>query len=387
MIPNRVCQTPAGSIDSKIKAYIDTRLHKPDKNIVNLSGEALNAKELGDGITKIYPNPLLKSFVFETIADNQYKTISIDVGNGYVNDINGVSFVDGSKITGISDSIGEDSTKALSQRAVISVKNEIDKETEERKAKDENLQLQIDNHEHTSGDITDIDDRIDSRCKHITKGDRGPPGESIKGDRGDRGYSSFEHYQFYNYGDVVEDELYDKYETRYNEYKDEAINTFNDEMFDEYLKRHFETYILTYRYKLYNEYHEKFTNDYPYFEDSTLFEFYQKYNYDDYITLEYYNEVVKRYDEYIELFKDETTATQTFENWQSENYGDVYIKSAIEKWETRHSQFVSDNIESFCFTPYDYYFHRESPVGEYVSSKEVKVYEERKTEYKPYSEW
>ena len=68
-------------IDLKLKQYIDSTVNRSEKNIVNFSAEAKSAQEISDGITKIYPNTILKTFSFETIDDNQFKSVIIDPGN------------------------------------------------------------------------------------------------------------------------------------------------------------------------------------------------------------------------------------------------------------------------------------------------------------------
>ena len=97
-----------------IKHYVDAAITRSEKNIVNFSAESKSSKEVSDGVTKIYPNTVAKTVVFETIDNNEFKTITIDPSAGTISLANG-------SISGISDSAGNDSTVALSQCALIDV--------------------------------------------------------------------------------------------------------------------------------------------------------------------------------------------------------------------------------------------------------------------------
>ena len=113
-------------IDPRIKQYIDSTVGRGERNIVNFSAESKSAQEVGDGVTKIYPNTLLKTFSFETIDDGQFKVVTIDPGKQSIEQLNSVLFNNGDKITGISDGAGNDPTVALSQKALIDVQEQID---------------------------------------------------------------------------------------------------------------------------------------------------------------------------------------------------------------------------------------------------------------------
>ena len=95
-------------IDSKLRHYIDSTVNRSEKNIVNFSAEAKRALEVSDGVTKIYPNTINKTFTFETVADNQFKTVVVNPSNQSVSNLKSVDFVGGDKITGISDVAGDD---------------------------------------------------------------------------------------------------------------------------------------------------------------------------------------------------------------------------------------------------------------------------------------
>ena len=102
-----------------LKHYVDTAVTRSEKNIVNFSAEAKSSKEVSDGETKVYPNTVSKTVVFETIDDNEFKTITVNPSAGTISLANG-------SISGISDSVGNDSTVALSQCALIDVLEQID---------------------------------------------------------------------------------------------------------------------------------------------------------------------------------------------------------------------------------------------------------------------
>ena len=130
-------------IDNKIKNYVNAVVNRAEKNIVNFSAESMSTKEVSDGVTKVYPNTTAKTITFETIADNQFKTVTIDPGAGNITLNNGI-------VSGISDKAGEDNTIALSQRALIDVQEQIDKKADK-------------DHTHTtfSNDIT-IDNKTET---------------------------------------------------------------------------------------------------------------------------------------------------------------------------------------------------------------------------------
>ena len=96
------------NIDNNLKNYVNAAVNRAERNIVNYSAESMSTKEVSDGVTKVYPNTIAKTITCETIADNQYKTVTINPGEGNITLKNGT-------ISGISDSSGEDSTIALSQ--------------------------------------------------------------------------------------------------------------------------------------------------------------------------------------------------------------------------------------------------------------------------------
>jgi hypothetical protein len=93
-------------VSMKLKQYVDTAVTRSEKNIVNFSAEAKSSKEVSDGVTKVYPNTITKTIVFETIDDNDFKTVTINPSEGIISLSNG-------SISGISDSAGNDSTIAL----------------------------------------------------------------------------------------------------------------------------------------------------------------------------------------------------------------------------------------------------------------------------------
>ena len=107
------------NIDANIRNYVNAVVNRAERNIVNFSAESMSTKEVSDGVTKIYPNTVAKTITCETIADNQYKTVTINPAEGNITLKNGI-------ISGISDSTGEDSTIALSQRALIDFQQELD---------------------------------------------------------------------------------------------------------------------------------------------------------------------------------------------------------------------------------------------------------------------
>ena len=134
-------------INQQVKRYIDSAVSRSEKNIVNYSAEAKSAEELSDGVTKIYPNTVAKTVVFETIVDNSFKTVTLDPGAGSIALKNG-------SISGISDVAGNDSTVALSQRALIDVQDQIDKKADK-------------DHTHTISDITDYEPYDDTEVRTL----------------------------------------------------------------------------------------------------------------------------------------------------------------------------------------------------------------------------
>lgn len=138
-------------IDLKLKQYIDSTVNRSEKNIVNFSAEAKSAQEISDGITKIYPNTILKTFSFETIDDNQFKSVIIDPGNKAIKSLNSIDFENGDSISGISDEAGDDSTIALSQKALIDVQEQLDNKADKI-------------HTHEISDVIDLQTELDGKA-------------------------------------------------------------------------------------------------------------------------------------------------------------------------------------------------------------------------------
>ena len=161
-------------IDPTIKNYIDNAVTRTNKNIVNFSGESMTSRELSDGVTKIYTNTLSKKVVFETIDNNAFKSIYIEPGKQEIQNLKSIIFNNTNKISGISDTAGNDSSVALSQKALIDVqeqldnkadKEDLDAEIENRIAADEALdESKADvNHTHTISDVTGLQTALDNK--------------------------------------------------------------------------------------------------------------------------------------------------------------------------------------------------------------------------------
>ena len=140
----------------KLKQYVDTAVTRSEKNIVNFSAEAKSSKEVSDGVTKIYPNTITKTIVFETIDDNDFKTVTINPSVGTISLSNG-------SISGISDSAGDDSTIALSQCALTNTQEQIDELQEQDKIHDTRITNVEDSFKNFQHYI--VEDIIDHNCE------------------------------------------------------------------------------------------------------------------------------------------------------------------------------------------------------------------------------
>ena len=143
-------------VSIKLKHYVDTAVTRSEKNIVNFSAEAKSSKEVSDGVTKIYPNTVTKTIVFETIDNNDFKTVTINPSAGIISLSNG-------SISGISDSAGDDSTIALSQCALINTQEQIDELQEQDKIHDTRITNVEDSFKNFQHYI--VEDIIDHNCE------------------------------------------------------------------------------------------------------------------------------------------------------------------------------------------------------------------------------
>ena len=143
-------------VSIKLKHYVDTAVTRSEKNIVNFSAEAKSSKEVSDGVTKIYPNTVTKTIVFETIDENDFKTVTINPSEGTISLSNG-------SISGISDSAGDDSTIALSQCALINTQEQIDELQEQDKIHDTRITNVEDSFKNFQHYI--VEDIIDHNCE------------------------------------------------------------------------------------------------------------------------------------------------------------------------------------------------------------------------------